>query len=178
MTVFCIKRADPRGLDRLGVDAVALPFFEVCAQPRGAAGSADWRLAGRLGRMIQSARFTGARDENVLMPTMGRFDAKRIFLIGLGDPEKVQLVTRLTKAATILFEAGAKDVAVAPPTPGTTGDVTAAGVWIEAIRNSGQAFERITLLDSDGALVAGQAEIAERCRSAKMTFDAKGQGAA
>ncbi|MEQ8272686.1 MAG: M17 family peptidase N-terminal domain-containing protein [Deltaproteobacteria bacterium] len=166
-----IARANPTGLDRLSVDAIALPFFQVRAQPRGVAGAADWRLCGRLARMLRDGVFLGALGEHTLMPSMGRFGAARLFLLGLGDPTDVTgptIVGRLTNITSVLFEAGAKELAVAPPTPATSGDVTAATWWIEAIGKSGHKFERVLLLDSDGALEAGRAELTAAAKKAGL----------
>ncbi len=168
-----IARANPTGLDRLEVDAIALPFFAVRAQPRGVAGAADWRLCGRLARMLRDGVFKGELGEHTLMPSMGRFGATRMFLLGLGDPTDVTgptVVGRLTNLATVLFQAGAKELAVAPPTPATAGDVTAATWWIEAIGMSGHAFERVLLLDSDGALEAGRNELSSAAKKAGLTL--------
>lgn len=167
-----IANASPVGLDRLGVDAIVLPFFEVRAQPRGVAGAVDWRLCGRLARLLRSEVFSGRLGEHALMPAMGRFGAARIFLVGLGDPSAStgpSVVDHLARAATMLFDADAKELAVAPPTPSTAGDLTAAKWWLEAVGKSGHSFTSVVLLDSDGALAAGRDELvtfAKKCQIA------------
>ena len=88
MTQVSTERGDLAGLDKIDIDALALPFYEERAQPRHVAGYVDWRLSGRLARLFLSGRFGGRAGEVVLMSALGRLRVKRIFLFGLGRPTK------------------------------------------------------------------------------------------
>jgi hypothetical protein len=65
-------------------DAVVTGFFQDERPLRGASGWIDWRLNGRLSRLIQAKRLTGEWEETILVPSEGRLVAPLILLIGLG----------------------------------------------------------------------------------------------
>jgi hypothetical protein len=75
-------------LAKQGTDAspesLALSFFDDERPLRGAAGLADWRLCGRLSRLIESGRCKGESGESLMMPAGPRLPFERIFLFGLG----------------------------------------------------------------------------------------------
>lgn len=72
-------------LDRMDVDALVLAPFQDERPLRGAAGYSDWRLNGRLSRMILAGGFE-ARDREVLLTdTLGRIGTPRVFLFGQGE---------------------------------------------------------------------------------------------
>ena len=51
----------------------------------GHAALLDWRLNGRLSRVIIKNRFEGHEGETLLMPTEGRLKAKEILVVGMGN---------------------------------------------------------------------------------------------
>ncbi len=112
-----VVEGDLKGLDNLRVDALALLFYAVYAQPQEVPGFVDWRLAGALGRLIKRRRFRGQAGEALLMPSAGGVGAQRIFLLGLGAPEqpKESFLRHLKQAAVVLRDAGVRAVAMAPP---------------------------------------------------------------
>ena len=61
-----------------------LPFFVDERPLRGAAGLCDWRLCGRLSRLLQSARVAGKWGETTLYPPGKRLPFARLVLFGLG----------------------------------------------------------------------------------------------
>jgi hypothetical protein len=66
---------------------LGLPFFQDERPLRGAAGLCDWRLGGRLSRLLGaegSARVAGGLGEQLLMPGGRRLPWERIVLYGLG----------------------------------------------------------------------------------------------
>ncbi len=109
---------DLAGLDALEVDALVVPLFEARAQPQGVAGNVDWRLSGRIARLLQSGRFTGRRGEVLLMTALERISAARLFLWGLGPaarwPEP-DLATALAPLVRVLADAAVESAAVALP---------------------------------------------------------------
>ena len=54
--------------EEAGGDALVLTFFREERPLRGAAGLADWRLCGRLSRLIKLGRLRGDNGESLLMP--------------------------------------------------------------------------------------------------------------
>lgn len=75
---------DLRALDGLRCEALALPIFEDERPLRGAAGLADWRLCGRISRLLVRGRVRGTRGERVLVPVRPRLAFEKLFLFGLG----------------------------------------------------------------------------------------------
>ncbi|HEX4458868.1 MAG TPA: M17 family peptidase N-terminal domain-containing protein [Polyangia bacterium] len=65
-------------------ETLVLPFFSDERPLRGAAGLCDWRLCGRLSRMLQTGRVSGASGEATLYPPGKRLPFSRLFLFGLG----------------------------------------------------------------------------------------------
>jgi hypothetical protein len=65
-------------------DALLLPVFSDERPLRGAAGLADWRLCGRLTRLIKKNRLQGTRGETLLFPPGRRLSFARLFLFGVG----------------------------------------------------------------------------------------------
>ncbi|MCB9667772.1 MAG: peptidase M17 [Myxococcales bacterium] len=71
-------------LDELTVDALALPFFEDERPLRKTAGLVDWRLCGRLSRLMLRDCVTGKLGETTLVATEKKFPFLRLFLLGCG----------------------------------------------------------------------------------------------
>jgi len=73
-------------------EALMLPFFADERPLRGAAGLCDWRLCGRLSRLLQAGRVRGAAGETTLYPPVvagaPRLPFARLVLFGLGPSEK------------------------------------------------------------------------------------------
>lgn len=63
--------------------AVVTTFLD-CKPLQGNAALLDWRLNGRLSRLLMANRFTGQAKEMLLMPSEGRILAKEILVVGLG----------------------------------------------------------------------------------------------
>jgi hypothetical protein len=71
---------------------LVLPFFRDERPLRGAAGLCDWRLCGRLSRLIDSGRMVGEWGESMLYPLNAtvapRLPFAQLLLIGIGDAER------------------------------------------------------------------------------------------
>jgi hypothetical protein len=167
---------NPAGLDGLVVDALMLPLYEQRRQPLGVAGFVDWRLSGRLGRMIKKGTFAGREGESVLTSALGRLGARRIFLYGLGEPRprtRVEWTDTLEKMFRILSDAKAEDVALATPELGTADRARLSGedhnvdaleivrAWIAAKATKDAPFERLVLLDARGELERARKDLRE-----------------
>ena len=71
--------------DETGRDCLVLPVFRDDRPLRGAAGLADWRLCGKLSRLLRDSRATGEPGETMLLPPGRRLRFARILWFGLGD---------------------------------------------------------------------------------------------
>lgn len=76
--------SDLRRLDQLRCDVLALSFFREERPLRGAAGLMDWRLCGRLSRLLAAGRLTGTAGEVTLLPPRPRLPFDKLLLLGLG----------------------------------------------------------------------------------------------
>jgi hypothetical protein len=80
--VKLISTTDP--IDRLAVDTTCVAL---CADERpfaGAAGLVDWRLCGRLSRLVLAGDLTGQLGEKLLVHAGGRIAAGRLLVVGGG----------------------------------------------------------------------------------------------
>ena len=74
-------------VDAQECDIVVTGFFLDEKPLRGSSGWIDWRLNGRLSRLIQAKRFTGEWKETVLIPSEGRLAGPVVLFFGLGGEE-------------------------------------------------------------------------------------------
>jgi hypothetical protein len=65
-------------------EALVLPFFADERPLRGAAGLCDWRLCGRLSRLLANGRLDGKWGEATLYPPGARLPFPRLVMFGLG----------------------------------------------------------------------------------------------
>lgn len=93
---------DLRALDVLRCEAIALPFFEDERPLRGAAGLVDWRLCGRLSRLVVSGRVRGRRGERVLVPARPRLATEKLVLFGLGPRARFDEATFVATVGDVL----------------------------------------------------------------------------
>jgi hypothetical protein len=82
---------DLRRLDQLKSEALSVPIFSDERPPRGALGLVDWRLCGRISRLIQRGQLTGERGETVLVPARPRLTFEKLFVYGVGRREDFDL---------------------------------------------------------------------------------------
>ena len=71
--------------DEAAHDCLVLPVFKDDRPLRGAAGLVDWRLCGRLSRLVKSNRATAEAGETMMLPAGRRLRFSRIMWFGLGD---------------------------------------------------------------------------------------------
>lgn len=74
-----------------GVDALCLFVAEDERPLRGTAGYVDWRLCGKLSRILIDRFFTGASGDCLLVPSGGRIAMDRIFAVGIGNQDSFGL---------------------------------------------------------------------------------------
>jgi hypothetical protein len=119
-------------IDALEVDALAV-FVGPERPLQGFAGYADWRMCGALSRSIRSGFFRGGADEALLLPSVGRVRASRIFCFGVpGVPLPAEGFLRAARqACEAMARAGSEEFATCmPPFDGEL--ALAARLWLEA----------------------------------------------
>lgn len=73
-----------RKLDLAGTEVLVAGLASDERPPHGVAGLVDWRLAGRLSRLIASGFATGAVGEVLLMPGRPKLPFDKVLLFGIG----------------------------------------------------------------------------------------------
>ena len=81
---------DLSALDRLGTEILVAGLAEAERPPRGVAGLVDWRLAGRLSRLIKRGFATGKLGEVVMISGKPKLPFDKIILVGLGRREEFE----------------------------------------------------------------------------------------
>jgi hypothetical protein len=146
-------------------ETLVLPFFADERPLRGAAGLCDWRLCGRLSRMLQSSRVAGKWGETTLYPPGKRLPWGRLLLVGLGAADRFDekaareasrvIAEKMTKLSTPRY-------ALVPPgrSTGRLSARRALEIYLEEAR-AAHASGELVVVES----VAGQKEAAELTRS-------------
>ena len=156
---FTIETIDLRRIDTLNVDAIVLPLFQELEQPQGVAGYFDWRLCGRLGRLISSSQFKGERGELMLLSYAARVGPRQLFLYGLGKPKlrpADQCHFELQEILKVVQDSGSKSVAVAVPQPYA---VETLCNWIQTPRLTESKLSELVIMNADAILASGRDKI-------------------
>jgi hypothetical protein len=149
--------------DESSRDCLVLPVFKDDRPLRGAAGLADWRLCGRLSRLISSSRATSEHGETMLLPPGRRLRFNRLMWFGLGDAKGYtddRFRQDLAWILGVVKKAGVADWAL--QLPGRASGLIGARRAVELILEDQLLVDQpITLLEDP----AGQKDIAELLRS-------------
>jgi hypothetical protein len=149
--------------DETARDTLVLPVFKDDRPLRGAAGLADWRLCGRLSRLLKSNKATAEAGETMMLPPGRRLKFKRVMWFGLGDAKGYtddRFRKDLTWIQSVVTQAGATDWAL--QAPGRASGLIGARRAVEIIlEDSALAEQPITLVEDP----AGQKDIAELLRA-------------
>ncbi len=144
-------------------DCLVLPVFRDDRPLRGAAGLVDWRLCGRLSKLLKTNRASADPGETMLLPPGRRLKFSRILWFGLGDA-KAYSEDRFRKDLAwmlgVVKKAGVTEWTVQLPgrSSGLIGARRAAEIILE---DQLLADQSITLLEDP----SGQKDIAELLRS-------------
>ncbi|MCE9672931.1 peptidase M17 [Myxococcus stipitatus] len=118
------------GLDSLtGVDALCLFVAEDDRPLPATAGFVDWRLCGALSRVLQGGFFSGTKDDWLLLPSDGKLEVPRVFVVGLGRRKTLDadgLREALAEAGKVLSRARVESVALEVPGAGALEDAARA----------------------------------------------------
>ena len=77
-------RGTSQAIERVITDTIVLFYFEDERPLKGAAGLADWRMCGRISKLIMSDFVSGEFGEPLLMPASHRLPWEKILTVGLG----------------------------------------------------------------------------------------------
>jgi hypothetical protein len=159
-----------RAIDGLRSELAVLSFFEDERPLRAAAGLCDWRLCGRLSRLIEAGRVRGAQGERVLCPAGARLPFERLLLIGIGprgrfDEAVFEAVCQGIRDALIGLRV--RNVAASIPgrSVGLISPEEAGRRFLIALATAADELDELALLDEPDALRAmAPAADAERRR--------------
>jgi hypothetical protein len=144
-------------------DCLVLPVFRDDRPLRGAAGLVDWRLCGKLSRLLKSERASATAGETLMLPPGRRLKFKRLMWFGLGDAKGYtddRFRKDLKWIAGVVKNAGVADWVL--QAPGRASGLIGARRAVEIILEDEQLVEQpVTLLEDP----AGQKDIAELLRS-------------
>ena len=144
-------------------DCLVLPVFRDDRPLRGAAGLADWRMCGKLSRLLRSNRATAEPGETLLLPPGRRLRFQRIMWFGLGDAKGYnddRFRKHLTWILDVVTKANVKDWAL--QAPGRASGLIGARHAVEIMLDDNLLLDQpLTLLEDP----AGQKDIAELLRS-------------
>ncbi|MDO8518793.1 MAG: M17 family peptidase N-terminal domain-containing protein [Deltaproteobacteria bacterium] len=73
-----------RPFDKLETQCAVVTSFSDSRPLKGNAALLDWRLNGRLSRILSSKKFSGDFKEALLLPSEGRIKSREILFLGLG----------------------------------------------------------------------------------------------
>ena len=151
--------------DEAARDTLVLPVFKDDRPLRGAAGLADWRLCGRLSRLVKSNRASAEQGETMLLPPGRRLRFGKILWFGLGDAKGYSDERFRKDIAWILgvvTKAGIADWTLQPP--GRASGLIGARRALELILESKLLTDQqVTILEDP----TGQKDIAELLRHAR-----------
>ena len=155
--------------DETDRDALLISTFVDERPLRGAAGLADWRLCGRLSRLIKTERQSGVRGETMLLPPGRRLRFKRVLWFGLGgspgypdDRFKSDIGWMLEVAG----KAGVSDIAL--QAPGRATGIIGARRALELLLDVVPGDMNLALIEDP----AGQKDVAELLRHSRAERNA------
>jgi hypothetical protein len=152
--------------DGLPPDALVIGVFADERPLRGAAGLCDWRLAGRLSRLLKADRLGGRADEVLMMPPANaRLPFSRLLMFGLGGQAgygEARYRADVIRLRVVAERAGLRSYAVQPPgrSAGLIAARRALELWMDVSQGDGYEHD-VTIIESP----AGQKEMAEAMRA-------------
>jgi hypothetical protein len=149
--------------DEAARDCLVLPVFRDDRPLRGAAGLVDWRLCGKLSRLLRDNRASADSGETMLLPPGRRLKFSRILWFGLGDAKgysEERFKKDLAWILEVVKKAGVTDWAL--QMPGRASGLIGARRAIEIVLEDPDLSAQTLAIMEDPA---GQKDIAELLRS-------------
>ncbi len=164
---------DLASLSELKTEALCLPFFLDERPMRGPSGLVDFRLCGRVSRLIANGRMQGEVGEAVLMPVRPRMFAERLIWLGGGrfaDLDEVRFRSLVHSALTRLSDLRIRAAALSLPgrVRGRFSPADAIDWFLEEASDFGPNLDELTLLEPEDAQRAMQPRV-ERARRRSLT---------
>jgi leucyl aminopeptidase len=120
-------------------DLIVVNLFQGVTVPDGATGAVDAALGGAIREVIATGDFTGKAGESLLLYTRGALAARRVLVMGLGDPAKASGSATVVRNAAATAARRAREV----------GAMTLATV-VHGVGASGLAAETAASLLAEG----------------------------
>jgi hypothetical protein len=147
-------------------DCLVLPVFRDDKPLRGAAGLADWRLCGKLSRLLKGSRANADSGETMLMPPGRRLPFTRVLWFGLGDAKgysESRFRSDLAWIAEVVAKAGIGEWTL--QLPGRASGLIGARRAVEIVLDDRALADlKITIIEDP----AGQKDIAELLRGQRV----------
>lgn len=143
-------------------DTLVLSVFRDERPLRGAAGLADWRMCGRLSRLVKANKISAEANETMMLPPGRRLAFSRILWFGLGESKGYsddRFRKDLARIVEVVAKANITDWALQPP--GRASGLIGARRAIEIMLEESISEKTFTLIEDP----AGQKDIAELLRS-------------
>ncbi len=143
-------------------DTLVLSVFRDERPLRGAAGLADWRMCGRLSRLVKANKIGAEANETMMLPPGRRLAFSRILWFGLGESKGYsddRFRKDLARIVEVVSKANITDWALQPP--GRASGLIGARRAIEIMLEESISEKTFTLIEDP----AGQKDIAELLRS-------------
>ncbi len=148
-----------RAIDGLRSELAVLSFFEDERPLRAASGLMDWRLCGRLSRLVATDVARGTPGACTLLPAGERLPFERLLLVGTGPRDRFDdgvfsLVCE--KISRALVGLRARNIAVSIPgrSAGLLPAEDAGRRFLEAIEGAFDEIDEVSILDEPDALRA------------------------
>ena len=150
--------------DEVESGSLLLTFFADERPLRGAAGLTDWRLCGRLSRLIQRGRLSGAAGEKLLLPPGRRLRFRSVLIFGLGPSTGFNediYRAHVRGIREVADRAGLSTYALQPPgrATGLIGARRALELWLEEAGRDNRTAD-VAIIDNQ----TGQKDMAEILR--------------
>lgn len=150
--------------DEVNSGSLLLTFFSDERPLRGAAGLADWRLCGRLSRLIKRGHMSGAVGEKLLLPPGRRLPFRSVLIFGLGPSQGFNEETYRSHVRWIrdvADKARLGTYALQPPgrATGLIGARRALELWLDEAAQDSRTAE-VAIIDNQ----SGQKDMAEILR--------------
>ncbi len=97
-------RAVPGKIETYDADAIIVNIFQE-AEPGGAAADVDAALNGAIRELIEGGDFSGKVGQVAVLYPRGEIPARRVILVGLGEPESFTVDTVRRAAAVAILKA-------------------------------------------------------------------------
>lgn len=148
-------------------DVLVVPVWTDIRPLRGATGLLDWRLCGRLSKMIREGRVAGTPGEKLLLMS-SRIPWKRVLAVGVGESRAFshdgfrEAIDRILKslhgigASSLAIALPGRDIDCIPPERAMREFVSALD---QDRRESGAWLARLTIIDAPSA-TKGMSEVA------------------